>query len=424
MFGSVETIFKESRKMSAELLPGLGHNNPPEVTEEMAREQAQIHADKLAEIENRISKEAGVPDKIDNDESAGQASDFVKLAKATIKEAENIRLAEKKKYTVKSDAIQSFWKKRLNPLEDAIVRVSDRLAPYLKAKEDQKRRAIEEKARADKELADKKLREAQEKEKEALEKQRLAEEETRRIEAENERKKKEAAAEAERLRQESVIAAAIIEADAENAVFDARAEAAKKKKEADEADRKRREKILADQAEADADLARKKKEADEAEQRRKDADKGAKIARDQAKEIIKTGNADAKAVISDAKDEIEENEVGLYELKKEAREATRDSNTALDVAVRADKDHQRSEKKTLAGSAELSRTRGDASVASIREEYTGEVADRDKLDLESLRDHIPFEALNQAVRSWVKSNDGNRNLRGAFIYQETKMGTR
>jgi len=47
-------------------------------------------------------------------------------------------------------------------------------------------------------------------------------------------------------------------------------------------------------------------------------------------------------------------------------------------------------------------------------EWTFKDLDRDKLDLEKLRQHIPADALDKAVRSFVKA--GGRELAGCTIF--------
>lgn len=409
--------------MSQELLAGMGHNNPPEITEEMAREQAELYAEKLLDIERIINKADAVPHEIKDDESAGIASDYLKLAKATVKESDAIRLSERKKYTVKSDAIQSFWKKRLEPVEKAMTAVQDRLGPYLKAKEDEKRRAAEEKARKAQEEADRKLREAQEKERIAREAQEAAEREAKRVAEEAAAKLKAQQEEADRKRKEAEAEAARLKAEADAKLKTAQEENERLKREAAKAEQDRKAKVLqdeADQAAAEALKAREKAAAEALKAATKEVKTADRAASNVVKETEKEIRQDAKEVRA----EIAELDEGFTDLRIEARDAERDKNRAMDVAVRADKEHARAVKGTLAGSAELSRTRGDGSVASATEKWTGEVANRDELDLEKLRDHIPFDALNQAVRSWVLANEENRQLRGAMIYQETRTMVR
>lgn len=74
------------------------------------------------------------------------------------------------------------------------------------------------------------------------------------------------------------------------------------------------------------------------------------------------------------------------------------------------------EKDADANKAELSRTRGDeGAVASLRTFWDFKNLDRDTLDLETLRQHIPEEALKSAVRSYVKA--GGRTLSGVIIFE-------
>jgi hypothetical protein len=69
-----------------------------------------------------------------------------------------------------------------------------------------------------------------------------------------------------------------------------------------------------------------------------------------------------------------------------------------------------------AKTAELSRTRSDhGSVSGLRVRWTGHMNDRALLDLETLREHLSEDALNQAIRSFVKR--GGRELKGAYIYE-------
>jgi hypothetical protein len=411
--------------MSTELPAPMGHNNPPEVTEIMAQEQKSLYADKIAEINRLIAKEAEVPAAIEDDESLGKAGDFKKLVKALIKEADAIRMVEKKKYTVKSDAIQNFWKKSIAPLESAIERIDARMGPYLKRKEDEKRRAAEEKAAEDKRKADEALRIAREAEEAAVLKAQEAAREAARIEAENEAKRKEAEAAAQKIRDEALFDASYTEAIAEDAARTAKA--ARDLILAQQAEQDRQRKERQDQEDRDRAAEQAAKDAlKAAEQAAKDADKNLKNVSRETKTIVKDAEKEAKDVIKEARAEIADAGAEVHELHKDAQQATRTANRALDTAVRADREHARSEKQTLAGSAALSRTRGFGSISSISETWTGEVQSRDELlhSAAAIWEHIPMDALNQAVRAWVRANEGNRQLRGALIYQETKTNVR
>jgi hypothetical protein len=68
--------------------------------------------------------------------------------------------------------------------------------------------------------------------------------------------------------------------------------------------------------------------------------------------------------------------------------------------------------------AVLSRTRGDyGAVSSLRTQWVFEGIDRETLDLEALRFHIPADGIEKAVRSFIKA--GGRELRGTRIYETT-----
>jgi hypothetical protein len=68
--------------------------------------------------------------------------------------------------------------------------------------------------------------------------------------------------------------------------------------------------------------------------------------------------------------------------------------------------------------AVLSRTRGEyGAVSSLRTQWVFDEIDREEIDLEVLRFHIPADGLEKAVRSFIKA--GGRELRGTRIYETT-----
>lgn len=81
------------------------------------------------------------------------------------------------------------------------------------------------------------------------------------------------------------------------------------------------------------------------------------------------------------------------------------------------------ERSAQAPAASMGRVRGDlGGVSTIRKMWTGIVTDRAVLDLDALRQHIPQEALEQAVRAYAKTNGADGKpapvLKGARIYQK------
>lgn len=112
-----------------------------------------------------------------------------------------------------------------------------------------------------------------------------------------------------------------------------------------------------------------------------------------------------------------------------AEQAIRDAAT-MDEAIAAEErrkkaqaDAEKAKKEAEAKAAELSRQRGDmGSVSSLRTFWDFADLDRAALDLEALRAHIPAEALEKALRSFIKA--GGRELRGVRIYQNTQAAVR
>lgn len=109
---------------------------------------------------------------------------------------------------------------------------------------------------------------------------------------------------------------------------------------------------------------------------------------------------------------------------EEAEKALRDQQS-LDAAVQAGKaadaaraDAVKAMQAAAAKPAELSRVRGDfGAVSSLRTEWTFDHLNRADLDLETLRQHLPTDALEKAVRAFIRS--GGRHLRGVEIFETT-----
>lgn len=73
--------------------------------------------------------------------------------------------------------------------------------------------------------------------------------------------------------------------------------------------------------------------------------------------------------------------------------------------------------------SELVQTRTKSgAVASVRVAWTGEITDRNKLDLDALRAYIPMDALVTAVKAFAKAE--KRQITGARIFEDAKVGVR
>ena len=119
-------------------------------------------------------------------------------------------------------------------------------------------------------------------------------------------------------------------------------------------------------------------------------------------------------------------------LAREAAEAEAAAQTEADVdeAISADAlaqqrgaDAVAAQRAAEAKPAELSRQRSDfGAVASLRRFWDMEGLDRDTIDLNTLRPFLPLDALEKAVRSFIRS--GGRELRGVRIFENTATSVR
>lgn len=98
----------------------------------------------------------------------------------------------------------------------------------------------------------------------------------------------------------------------------------------------------------------------------------------------------------------------------------------MDTAVQTEASAQRLEEKA-AGKIAVTSRGSDGSSASLRSVWKGELTDINALDLETLRHHIPKDAIQQAINSYVrtlaKPVEG-QPLRGARIWEHTESVVR
>lgn len=241
-------------------------NNPPADADPLRERLAVDHEPILSRADELLAALARVPAEIDV-ETAGKASDYVKMIAATIKDLDRVRIGEKEPYLAGGRTVDGFFKAPVDKLEKAKREVEGRLQKHLRA-----------------------------------------------------------VAEAERRRR-------------------------------DEAERAARE---------------------EAERRRREAEEAA---------------------------------------ARIASEAQLDAAVAMErAAQQAAADAARAAQQADAKAADLARTRSDyGSLATLRTSWAFKDMDRDALDLEALRAHLPTDALEKAVRSFIKA--GGRQLRGCTIFE-------
>jgi hypothetical protein len=137
--------------------------------------------------------------------------------------------------------------------------------------------------------------------------------------------------------------------------------------------------------------------------------------KDAAERRIREANARIEREAAEAK----RKEAEAAAASMQSQEALDDAVAAETAAKKAAADAATADKAANVNAAELSRTRGDyGSVASLVTFWDFKDLDRDRIDLNALRQHIPVDALEKAVRSFIKS--GGRTLLGVTIFENTK----
>lgn len=92
-------------------------------------------------------------------------------------------------------------------------------------------------------------------------------------------------------------------------------------------------------------------------------------------------------------------------------------------ARQAEADEAKAAKFANVSAAKLSQTRGElGSLSSLRTRWIFSELSRKELDLEALRNHIPVDALEKAVNSFIRA--GGRELRGVRIHETTEAVVR
>ena len=149
-----------------------------------------------------------------------------------------------------------------------------------------------------------------------------------------------------------------------------------------------------------ADRERREREAIEAEQRRI-----AEAARQEAERQLRAAQE------AEAAQKREESERTLTQALRADQQATFEEVKAI-----------RATRAAMAAPADLARTRGASSLATLSRSWEFEVESFDKVPLDILRPHIPKAAIEQAIRSFVRA--GGRELAGVRIYEDQKATVR
>ena len=121
--------------------------------------------------------------------------------------------------------------------------------------------------------------------------------------------------------------------------------------------------------------------------------------------------------------------------RKEAEEraAALKADEDLDAAIAAEeaaetarREAEEAAKRAAAKPAELGRSRGDyGGMTTLKQFWNFRNLDRDRIDLEALRDHIPHDAIERAVKSWINANKDNlkagKQIVGVEIFEDTRL---
>jgi hypothetical protein len=348
------------------------------------------------EIFNRLKELEGqallIPSRIEGDDDAGKVQDLIKMMRHAVKMAKSTMELETEPLKDKVKQINAAFKMPMELLEKVMDGAKARLDDYLKRKEELERKRREEEAARIRAEQDAKEREARE-----AEARRIAAEKAR---LDEERK----AREAEEVRARAVKEREEAERRAEQARADElRLKAERAEREAREA-RDRAEKKVRDEQEAaerEIRLAAERKAEAEAKERRRVADEEA---------------AEAKRKADIAKAEQRAAEAAATEAKREEKSAGRDAVRNLDTALRLERQGDRMDTKANAGSAEMSRTRGElGTVGSLAQRWTYHITDMDNIPLERLRGYLNPGAIEAAVTRFKSAHlneltDGNTTL--------------
>lgn len=392
-------------------------NEPPTSERIQIDELERLYAEDLEIYRKRLAEVDDMPAVVNDDAAQGQITDYIKRLTSCIKMLDGARKTEKEPFMEKARIVQNFFAGKTENLEKIKSRVSEIGAKYAKAKEDAERRAREEKAKQEREDAARKLAEAQESERlarEAEERARKAREDADRIAAEEKAKAEAAAIAAKKAAEDE---AARIKKIADDEAAAAQAEILRLKQQQELA----AQQLLQSQAETD----RLKQETADAEKRARDAELAKKQSEKDAREKLAEADRVAKLAAQESREKIKVAEDAAKEAKSEARDAVRTSNADLDAATRQDRSAGKAERKADASGTELSRTRSDASLSSVSETWTAEILSRDLLlqDAAKIWEHIPFDALDQAVKAYARANksEGVGKLQGATVFADTQF---
>ena len=147
--------------------PGAGHNVPP--GDDLEERRRTIHDDLgsrfaalLANRDAVLDECGGVPDVIEDDETAGNVGDLIKKLNGYMREAEGSRKSEKEPYLEGGRLVDGFFNQITSKLKTSKTLIQGRLTQYQRMKAEEARRKAEEEARKAREAEERRRREEEE----------------------------------------------------------------------------------------------------------------------------------------------------------------------------------------------------------------------------------------------------------------------
>lgn len=141
--------------------PNLGHNLPPTDPQVLAENLNERHGDIVRRANELVEAAARVPETVEDDDTAGKVSDYIKQLTACRKQAETTRVGQKEPYLAAGRTVDGFFKKVIEPLDQTKAAVQRRLDKYLREKQEAERKRREETERRARIEAEQKRREAE-----------------------------------------------------------------------------------------------------------------------------------------------------------------------------------------------------------------------------------------------------------------------
>lgn len=147
--------------------------------------------------------------------------------------------------------------------------------------------------------------------------------------------------------------------------------------------------------------------------------------------IVRKRWADAKTaearIIREEEARIAEEELDRFEREAKERADAMEKPADLVTALRAEgeanqarRDAEKAAKRAAAKPAEMGRSRGvRGGMTTLKQFWDHADLDREAIDLNALREHLPMDAIEQAVRSYIKA--GGRTLTGVRIFENTRL---